>query len=343
MAGYAGHPAGVSFWSDERPRPPPLIRDIPVYERCTHEVLGLVEEEEGPPDPEARRCFNCGHRKHVLADCPRPRNHKLVALTRQYHDFFRKARVQQFSRIHDAAEWQKKRIQWLSDFIPGQVRGRELRDALCLQDSHDDGYVPWLQRMAAYGYPTGWTAHEDPRLAVRRRITQEEDSVTSPDEEFEFWIYGEPDEPVVASRSPSQKPIDGSRSTDTSTSNGALYRWAHYPETFFPNYYLPPYVPPPPPPEEDPFEYLNEFMHLIMPPAPSEPPPPLPPSPPAAPPPLPQSASPPPPSRDTLSIVKTQIASYPGQPLLLPAKPSLAISDELRGESDMELSDSDSD
>lgn len=362
MAGYTRYPPISLFWSDSRPRPQLLTYEVPIYARHTHNALGIVEDES-TLNPDARHCFNCGSTSHVLSDCREPRNHRLIALSRQYYDFFKGNGGFQSQRIHEAAEWRMQRVQWLTDFIPGQVRGPDLREALDLPEGDDGQYVPWLIRIADYGYPKGWIAEEDPRMSVWRRIVGHDSSSgsVSDEEPFEFMIYGDTCEIVGPSSTPqSPEDNDDADSLDMSVSDSeysgveegeivaresTLRRWAQYPETYFSNHLLFAHEPPPPRPEEDPFEYLSDFIHLIMPsippPPPDEPPPPLPPSPPAAPPPLPPSITPPPLPVDLLPLVKSHPTSCTMQPLLLPAKslPS-TVSDDLHG-SDMELSDSD--
>ncbi|KIP07799.1 hypothetical protein PHLGIDRAFT_127398 [Phlebiopsis gigantea 11061_1 CR5-6] len=353
MAGYPGYyyQPVESFWSDTRPTFVTLNYDVPLYERPTHDALGADEQDDSDSNPSAARCFNCGSTDHILSRCSEPRNHKLIALTRQFYEFSRGGAPVQYRRIHEVAEWQKTRIKWLEQFVPGEIRGPELRNALGLSEGDVGQYTPWLKEMAEHGYPKGWIAPEDPRTRVWERLAVSQD-VDDDEEPFEFWIHGDTDElvPESSTSTSGTGSSDDTHSVDTSDHEKGqvpgvplLRRWARYPETFFSNDLLFAYQPPPPTRDEDPLEYLSEFLHLIMPPPPPDvSPPPLPPAPlpPNYPPPLlPMYPSYPTPSMPLLSNYLPPVpASYSTQSLVATKHTPHNTSDDT---SDMDFSDSD--
>ena len=57
-----------------------------------------------------------------------------------------------------------------TEFVPGEVRGTLLREALGLEGSDPGGDVEWLKNMMQWGYPPGWTGAADPIKAMKHRI-----------------------------------------------------------------------------------------------------------------------------------------------------------------------------
>lgn len=380
MAGYPGYPHQPAFWYEPSPRPL-VAHDVPIYQRCTISPLGEELDDRDVEDENARHCFNCGATDHVLAGCPESRNHRLIALSRQMHDFFKSTASLPAGRIHEVEAWKNQRVQWLEAFEPGQVRGPQLRDALGLRDGDVGEFVPWLREIAHYGYPRGWIALEDPRRRVWKKIMQQDtpESPSDDGEHPEFSIFGETDEvvpipppsPVPSSPEPEEVPPDELEEGEC-PEEPAPRRWAQYPETYFSNSRLFVYEPPPPEPEVDPFEELAAWyermwaagagreytdfaqyaMPFLAPQPPSSPPPPLPPPPPSSPPPLPPSVPPPPPSEPpplpplpgrTASRSSSHIPKTPPEPPLLPPPKSTSSPEpgEVQ-ECDMDFSDSES-
>jgi zinc finger CCHC domain-containing protein 8 len=380
----ASDPAGYLFWWEDGFEPVVTYANnlsafVPLYERCSHDILGHVEKNDDgqnceEEDPDVARCYNCGSTRHMLVQCPIRHNPKLIRLTREMHDFFKGGPVSPFRRIHEVAEWKKQRIQWLKMFQPGRIVGGELREALDLRDGDAGEYVPWLPKMAEYGYPKGWIAKRDPRIEVWKRIAEQ--NIVDEDERW-FLISGESEELLLlpSGRSSQQEKLhdnDSSIRDSCSSADGSgqvtymqPLRWAHYPETYFSNSLLFAYAPPTPAPEVDPYDVLIEWYDGILgytvAPQPSAPPPPLPPSPPKSPPPplpldpAPLSPSSPssfdtlqPPSPESFLIPSSPSLIASQAPLLLPSKPSSQFSADSRStfdngdqECDMELSDSD--
>ncbi|KAJ3555792.1 hypothetical protein NM688_g2378 [Phlebia brevispora] len=223
------------------------------------DVTALGDDANG--DRDARRCFNCGSPYHILDDCPKPRNRDLIALSRQFFNFFNSAKP--LRRIHEVEQWKRQRLEWLETFEPGRIQGPSLREALGLEDGDIGEHLPWLRNMADWGYPQGWVGHEDPRLRVWRIIMDEEQSAEEPEEEASFMIHGEheeseeldltlvPSATQVAGRSRSPSINEEHAASDLSEGQlaetadsglpGSPRRWATYPETYFSSSLLPVY------------------------------------------------------------------------------------------------------
>ncbi|KAG6873805.1 hypothetical protein C0995_011030 [Termitomyces sp. Mi166 len=132
-------------------------------------------------------CFNCGEPTHLVSACPQPVNRQLVSLARDVHAFLKAERgAVDYKRIHEVEEWRQQRLEFLDIFVPGEIRGAELCDALGGWDGD------WLENMALWGYPKGWVGTEDPRDRVREIIwnehTDKEDEVPE-----DFLIFGDND------------------------------------------------------------------------------------------------------------------------------------------------------
>ncbi|GLB34630.1 putative glutaredoxin-like domain (DUF836) [Lyophyllum shimeji] len=289
-------------------------------------ILGDEQDAESPTPDSGPTCFNCGEPNHVVAECPRPVNRQLVALSRQFHAFLKaERRAVDFKRIHEVEAWRQQRLEWLDIFEPGEIRGQALRDAL----GDNDG--EWLANMAVWGYPRGWVSVEDPREKVRRLIWDE--NCDGEDEEPEpFLIYGDDDDvetvhadvEAVTLRTDegeddgeeSNGESDTTSTISSTASSPALVqpiRWATYPPSHFSSQLLPVYngfALPPISGHQGSATYTADRHELwqriitgpapssgwsssIPPPPPTTPPPPIPPPPPSEPPPPLSPASPP--------------------------------------------------
>ena len=231
----------------------------PFYERDVQDVLG---QQENPPDSgpdtntDARHCFNCGSPSHTLSECPSPRNHALISLSRQLFTFHQQLRqsahrqaLGDFERIHVVEGKKQEKLDWLDLFEPGEVRGPLLREAIGLNGDGDDGGEgagEWLRNMAVWGYPKGWTGERDPRYEVIRRIEGEPSEEDDEEDEDTFVIFGDTGEEEITFASPSSMlysdTIPRPKTTDEDSPPPKIYRWASYPNTHFSSTLLPIYT-----------------------------------------------------------------------------------------------------
>lgn len=221
-------------------------------------AYSLGEEPEDTND--TRRCFNCGSPSHQLPDCPEPRNHSLIALSRQLFNFHHSS--VQSRRIHEVEGAKRQRLEWLESFEPGLIQGPLLREALGLREGDIGEHQLWLRRMADWGYPKGWVGKEDPRLKVWGIIVGEDEMADDVDEQL-FEVYGEREEPEeldlaaqptslphlrLPGRQAKSPSSDGGREgspaltvssddsgevSDAQMSSLPVRRWATYPGTYF--------------------------------------------------------------------------------------------------------------
>ena len=313
-----------------------------IYERTDTYVLGTQRENEvgDDVDPTTQsRCFNCGHPDHKVTECPIRANRELIALSRQYHEFYQSARgLGNSQRLHTVEAWRQQRLDWLEEFEPGTIKGELLKEAI--SDINDE----WLKNISVWGYPLGWVSHLDPRERVRDRIWNENGDVV---EELEatkhFEIHGDEkvvellsfrhsksDEDIMTNRTPTTSSFP-SPSISPSPPPLPLIRWATYPTSYFSSQALVLYKPPT---RDEPWDssvfndtdsYLNQFSASNQPPPPQDEPPPLPPGPPGFE--LPQNTLHP--SQFTSTLVE------------IPIEGRQDIEQDTQFECDMELSDSD--
>ena len=296
----------LPFFVDPTPHPwPTEWEPRGVYVRETDDTLGIRADDEDDED-QGSRCFNCGDLGHRISECRFRLDRDLIALSRQYYNFFRPSSVfASAPRIHRAEEWRQRRLDWLNEFEPGKIQGAVLREALA--DSQNE----WLRNICSWGYPPGWIGLRDPRYEMEQRILNEH-SGNIFDEDETLEIYGEGETPEIVTLTTS--------AVETIEQMSSPVRWALYPDTFFSSQHLVHYTKPPPAEswDSDRFfdttAYLNQFTQA-PPPPPNEPPPPPPPGTPHPPP----STPPPPP----------------------PPLPQVSVPSEAEGASDMELSDTD--
>ena len=326
-----------------------------IYERAETDVLGIQTENEKDEDVDATnhsRCFNCGHPDHKVTECPFRANRELIALSRQYYEFYQGARgLGNSQRLHTVEAWRQQRLNWLEEFKPGTIKGELLRDAIA--DSNDE----WLKNISVWGYPLGWVSHLDPRERVRDRIWNENngDVVEELEAVEPFEIHG--DEGVVEllpfkdafhrTASSTQSESDGEVQTPTPTTSkfpspsplspSAPFhlippiRWATYPTSYFNSQALVLYTPPT---RSEPWyssgfddtdAYQNQFSASNQPPPPEDEPPPLPPGPPGSR--FPQNSP----------LQASQFASR----VEMPVEVKQDVGQDSLSECDMELSDSD--
>ncbi|KAM5530465.1 hypothetical protein V8D89_015878 [Ganoderma adspersum] len=214
----------------------------PLYDRVHEEdVLGEERvDEEDAPGVHVQRCFNCGEPGHVVSACTQPVDRRLVALSRQYFEFFRKDPGPPRLRVHEVEEWRRERLEWLDAFDPGQVRGPLLREALGLRDGDTGERVEWLPNIANWGYPPGWVGSCDPRERVWQRITDASPPEDDDADEEPLYIFADGDPEVCdVSRHAAMDSRSGTPSiSDEDEKRSASYadppsRWATYPDTYF--------------------------------------------------------------------------------------------------------------
>ncbi|KAH9966545.1 hypothetical protein BC827DRAFT_1264513 [Russula dissimulans] len=222
----------------------PHLSTPPLYERCTSDVLGDEAEDASSLDESVSHCFNCGSALHVVSSCPTPHNIELIALSRQMYHFFKPSRHIEPMTISAAAEFKHRRRQWISSFEPGHVRGSLLREALGLHDD-DESDPPWLKNMADWGYPSGWFSEVDPRERILQQIDDlfvetfdpregDHSLVIVNDDAIEVLDIGAPH---VYGRS---QGINSVIRLDRAP-HGVCRRWATYPPTHFSSDHLPVY------------------------------------------------------------------------------------------------------
>ena len=321
-----------------------------IYERTDTYVLGTKTENEDKEDVDPTiqsRCFNCGHPDHKVTDCPIRANRELIALSRQYHEFFQGARgLGNSQRFHTVEAWRQQRLDWLEEFEPGTIKGELLKDAI--SHSNDE----WLKNISVWGYPLGWVSHLDPRERVRDRIWNENNGgvVDELEAAERFEIHGdeevvellsfnhsESDDEVMTKRTPTPTTIT-SRSPSPSISPSALplcsmspIRWATYPTSYFSSQALVLYNSPTRNESwdssvfNDTDAYLNQFLSSNQPPPPQDEPPPLPSGPPGF-------------EHPQNTLHSSQFASILVE---IPIEGKQDIEQDTLSECDMELSDSD--
>ncbi|KAF5373601.1 hypothetical protein D9758_000949 [Tetrapyrgos nigripes] len=260
------------------------------YRRQSETVLGPAFDpsldhnlkSEGLDPPFSSRCFNCGNPEHVVSSCPFRLDRELVSLSRDMYTFFRDYYSEDRiggdfnNRFYAVEEWKAQRLRWLEEFVPGEIRGEDLRDALGMNGGDDEdtpavgikrkretepkdqgeAQDDWLRNMGVWGYPAGWATRSDepnPNDVVRKKILSE---YAGRDEAEEFFMFGEQGavETVLLESSHSQDHTNTSSVMSTSdngehSSTGKkIIRWVLYPPNHFSSEMLPVYngVPLPP-------------------------------------------------------------------------------------------------
>ncbi|KIK69579.1 hypothetical protein GYMLUDRAFT_52774 [Collybiopsis luxurians FD-317 M1] len=275
------------------------------YTRNSNQILGLqpehVDDEISSISP---HCFNCGSPSHVLSACMEKVDRAVVALSRQMYEFYRDLysvdRIGgDFSgRFYAVEDWRDVRLTWIDTFSPGEIKGRDLREALGLSPGEDDADAQneWLRNIAVWGYPPGWINRCDPRKLMRARVLNQ--YATSDEDGGTFYLFGENGDTEIVSTASEKSSTIYEDNDDTEPR-----RWATYPPLQFSSSLLPVYDGFTLPPADE------ELTHFIPPP-PIEPPPPLPPTPPPPPPPPPPPESPPsPPSESPLPSLPADVLS----------------------------------
>lgn len=162
------------------------------YEYILDDALGSESLDTSSLPKITNRCFNCGSPSHSVPACPETRDHALISLSRQIFEFLRAGRGYDPSlTLAAAAEWKRSHLQYLDEFVPGEIKGETLRDALGLKEGDVGERVPWLENMAKWGYPRGWAAEVDPRISIRRRAEEKFGEDVDIDEDYgDFLIFG---------------------------------------------------------------------------------------------------------------------------------------------------------
>jgi zinc finger CCHC domain-containing protein 8 len=230
-----------------------------IYERSTSNILGAETEDRSPLDGSVTHCFNCGSTHHIVSSCPAPYNTELIALSRQMYNFFKPSRSTEQMTLSAAAEFKHQRRQWIDSFEPGHVQGFLLREALGLHDDDVCSNLPWLKNMADWGYPSGWFSEEDPRERVLQRIDSLFVESTDTGEGNHFLaIFGDdaveildissPPVPKPFRREDTEKVQEDPRECPViqldhaqQVEPGRSRRWATYPSSYFSSDLLPVY------------------------------------------------------------------------------------------------------
>jgi zinc finger CCHC domain-containing protein 8 len=148
----------------------PYFSSPPLYERATLDILGAEIEDGSSLSEDTAHCFNCGSIYHFVSSCSTPHNVELIALSRQMYNFFKPSQQVEQTTVSAAAEYKRQRHQWIGSFEPGQVRGPLLCEALGLRDDDVSSDAPWFKNMADWGYPSGWYSEGDPREQIMLHI-----------------------------------------------------------------------------------------------------------------------------------------------------------------------------
>ncbi|KAJ3731072.1 hypothetical protein DFJ43DRAFT_1188907 [Lentinula guzmanii] len=331
---FAALPSEYLFFTDTSSAHEDHSLNSGIYSRSSIDILGATSDEAEAKDDIQEfispHCFNCGSSSHLVSSCPERINRALVSLSRQmresHQELYRLNRIGgDFSaRIYSVQEWKNVRLAWIDYFNPGEIKGRDLCEALGITPGEDNTQAQeWLQNIAAWGYPPGWISRCDPKELMKERVLSQ--CVGDPDaDEQPFFLFGEDgDDEIVAGKLKSSNHL-----IDVDSVHQTRKRWAFYPPLQFSSSLLPVYNGTPLPPiesEVQPSVYTPVSVFLPPPPPPpSGPPPTLPPPPPTEPPPpLPSSPLASRPSTATVSAL----------PSLRPS----AIADD----SDMDMSDED--
>ncbi|KAK7034696.1 hypothetical protein VNI00_012103 [Paramarasmius palmivorus] len=138
-------PSEYLFFSDTLPELPDVVSSwMPaskgsyingIYLRNSELVIGDPDKEDSKDslftDPLIPHCFNCGSPEHNVSSCPFRVDRELVALSRQYYEFFRDLYDEQrighneFSgRLYSVEDWKRTRLSWLDHFVP-DTKGQE--------------------------------------------------------------------------------------------------------------------------------------------------------------------------------------------------------------------------
>ncbi|KAJ8454766.1 hypothetical protein ONZ45_g19175 [Pleurotus djamor] len=211
-----------------------------VYPRDFLEVLGSNDTGFSESDlfaESASRCFNCGSSSHLLFHCPHPRDNAVIELSR---GLFQSVKAQSTrddlprGRIHEVEGWKLQRLQWIEAFVPGEIRGELLQEALSSSSSHGQ---EWLANMAIWGYPPGWSSPINPQDSMRTRIlgephTEAHDDNSVDEENGElFIIFGDAEAEHINFRMLSSSAAMDDTINQEQSSPGANYNHSSLSET----------------------------------------------------------------------------------------------------------------
>lgn len=291
-----------------------------------------------------------------------------------FRDFYNKDRIGgDFSgRLYSVEEWKQTRLSWTEKFVPGEIRGVELREALGMPlaskmdgrgevEVQERGQEEWLRNMALWGYPPGWTDRSgNPWEAVRKRISDQYVGGEDEDGTHDFFISdgaGNLEVVSLGMKSDARGIDEEARDVeDPEPHSERTRRWAKYPNTYFLDSLLPVYtgltLPPIPgeSPSSPPLLSQGSRPSPSLPPPPDGSPPPLPPPPPdALPPPLPppDDLPPPLPPSDPPPLPPYTSSFTEGSPAVvtMKLKPAsytlIEVENSFENECDMDMSDKD--
>ncbi|KAF9261450.1 hypothetical protein L218DRAFT_1078666 [Marasmius fiardii PR-910] len=328
-----------------------------VYTRSTEAVIGEFPnpEETNEQWTVTSRCFNCGDPSHVVSACPFRFNKELIELSRLYYEFFRdiyhdsSIRSGFSGRLYSVEEWKQIRLSWVDQFVPGEIRGVELREALGMpvtvpaderqeEECQAQGQEEWLRNMALWGYPPGWTNRVgNPQEAMRKRILDQCVGDEDEDGAASFFLCDSTGKlELVSFNSSSNSDEETHDATETELKVQTSARWAKYPNTYFLDSLLPVYtgLSLPPVPGDSPIPSPPPLPPNVAPP-PLPPPPPPPDDLPPPLPPLPPKDSPPPLPFDAFQNRKDHLAVAMNSP----PRALVEKEESLDQECDMDMSD----
>ncbi|KAG5220893.1 DUF836-domain-containing protein [Salix suchowensis] len=153
-----------------------------------------VEDDEAAASNGTKRvCFNCGVESHAVYNCPKPRNHELIALS--LNPSFNRLQTYPRSRGLETAAARMGQLvhswrdTWGTSHRSVGTRCTPRRRVTRAGVVGEHGHL---------GYPPGWAAPLDPQEEMRRRIMLGDDHPEPSDNDHHdepFQIYGEDEEP----------------------------------------------------------------------------------------------------------------------------------------------------
>ncbi|OXC66872.1 hypothetical protein AYX13_04520, partial [Cryptococcus neoformans] len=199
MRGYVeGDSNSIIFDGDDDGEPPNEPADLPSFHG---------------------ECWNCLQQGHTLAHCPHPRNHLQINHSRELFFYARDnlppPRTERY--LHDylnmrlTVQEKERRLELLERFRPGEI-GKELDQAARMMVDNSDsdemlvdeiqkpqkwdtGEYEWIQNIAKWGYPPGWTTALNPIEILKGRISSLEAYDTAyrltPEPGEELVIFGD--------------------------------------------------------------------------------------------------------------------------------------------------------
>lgn len=181
MRGYVeGDSNSIIFDGDDDGEPPSEPADLPSFHGQVVHVLPFTRNS-WLTSIMYSECWNCLQQGHTLAHCPYPRNHLQINHSRELFFYARDnlppPRTERY--LHDylnmrlTIQEKERRLELLERFRPGEI-GKELDHAARMMVDNSDsdemlvdeiqkpqkwdkGEYEWIQNIAKWGYPAGWT------------------------------------------------------------------------------------------------------------------------------------------------------------------------------------------